>query len=144
MTEEDSVRFLSYAGAVERVFQVLLAGYAGTYACSGLFEISQYKWLLRNFTGLAFLANGCVWIAMRKLRDSFVYKIEFDTHEKLFVVSRPRDSFGTAKEFKVLPEDLKPVKDDPYCLYKDAKSGMKLQTVAQGSWYNSGLFLYLL
>lgn len=47
-------------------------------------------------------------------------------------------------EILIEPSKLKPLHDDQIYSYYDQATGIKLATVGAGTWYNTGLFLYLL
>ena len=50
----------------------------------------------------------------------------------------------SVKEILIDPSKLKPIHDNPTYSYYDQATGIKLATVGAGTWYNTGLFLYLL
>ena len=70
-----------------RACQLLLFGYSVRIGTLDSYKLKENWIMLRNYTGMVGLLNvGAFWF-VRKLRTDFVMKIEFDTREKLFVVT---------------------------------------------------------
>lgn len=99
-TDEQSLMYLSYARSAMRACQVLLFGYALRIGTMNTYKLQENWDILRNSTGMATLLNvGSMWY-LGKLRKDFVFKIEFDTMEQVFIVTQP-SMFGTAKQIRV-------------------------------------------
>lgn len=63
-------------------------------------------------------------IAMnRSISNKTVVSIEWDMEEEVFVIKKPKTTFGTNKELKIHSKDFTMVKDDKDSLYQDAKTG---------------------
>ena len=143
MVDEQSLKVFSIYNGVQRFFQVLMTGYVGVFF-TGIARKHDLQNFLYVCLGLCSCSNLFVWSLVRKLRSSFVYKLEFDTSGRHFVLTKPVGVINRVQEIIIQTKNLKPLIGDKNCLYYDESTGVKLATNNMGTWHNAGLFLYLM
>jgi len=96
-----------------------------------------------GMTGVITIIHLILYAINRNITSNTTLNIEWDMETEEFVVKLPRNTMGGIVEKRVTPANFQMVRDDPSCVYFDAKTGQKFRTVDRGMWYNNGLLYFI-